>query len=462
MQNSDYDLVVIGSGPAGQKGAICAAKLRKKVAIVERKRAIGGVCVHTGTIPSKTLREAVLYLSGFRQRAFYGRGYALKDRIMMKDLVFRAEAVMAREIDVIKAQLRRNSVDVIEGDARFLDPHTISVSTEDNTQLLHGEHILVACGTRPAHNSDIPVDGKRIFDSDQVHCLEEIPRELIVVGAGIIGLEYASMFATVGTRVTLLDQRPTLLDFVDREIVENLCFQLRQLGTTFRLGEKVVSVGLDQEKDRVFARLESGKRVHGEALLYTIGRQANSDQLKIEAAGLVPDSRGRLEVNEHFQTPVPHIYAAGDVIGFPALASTSMEQGRLASCHMFGRPGKMPPNLIPYGIYTIPEISMVGQTEEQLTQQKTPYETGVARYVELAKAQMLGDEQGLLKLLFDPDNLRLLGVHALGDRAAEIVHIGQVVLTMGGSIEYFRDAVFNYPTLAEAYKVAALDGLNKL
>jgi NAD(P) transhydrogenase len=462
MDANEYDLIVIGSGPAGQKGAICAAKLRKKVALVERKKTIGGVCVHTGTIPSKTFREAVLYLSGFRQRAFYGRGYALKDRIAMADLVFRAEAVMAREIEVIKAQLRRNLINVVEGEARFLDPNTIEVADGDGSQLLRGKHVLVACGTRPAHSGEIPIDGKRIFDSDQVHCLEEIPRDLIVVGAGIIGLEYASMFAALGSKVTLLDQRPVLLDFVDREIVENLCFQLRQLGTVFRLGEKVVAVGFEEERDRVSATLESGKKVHGQALLYTIGRQANSDQLNIHAAGLEPDSRGKLAVNEHFQTTAAHIYAAGDVIGFPALASTSMEQGRLASCHMFGKPGKMPPTLIPYGIYTIPEISMVGQTEEQLTQQKVPYETGVARYVELAKAQMLGDDQGLLKLVFDPDSLKLLGVHAIGERAAEIVHIGQAVLTMGGTIEYFRDTVFNYPTLAEAYKVAALDGLNKL
>jgi NAD(P) transhydrogenase len=462
MDNNEYDVVVIGSGPAGQKGAICAAKLRKKVAVVERKKTIGGVCVHTGTIPSKTLREAVLYLSGFRQRAFYGRGYTLKDRIVMSDLIFRAEAVMAREIEVIKAQLRRNSVDVVEGDARFLDPNTVEVEDGNGSQLLRAKYILIACGTRPAHSADIPIDGRRIFDSDQVHCLEEIPRDLIVVGAGIIGLEYASMFAALGTKVTLLDQRPTLLDFADREIVENLCFQLRQLGTVFRLGEKVISVGFDQERDRVFAKLESGKNVHGQALLYTIGRQANSDMLNLEAAGLGAAGRGKLVVDDNFCTAVPHIYAAGDVIGFPALASTSMEQGRLASCHMFGKPGKMPPALIPYGIYTIPEISMVGHTEEQLTQQKVPYETGIARYVELAKAQMLGDEQGLLKLLFDPDSLKLLGVHVIGDRAAEIVHIGQAVLAMGASIEYFRDSVFNYPTLAEAYKVAALDGLNKL
>ena len=462
MEANEYDLVVIGSGPAGQKGAICAAKMRKKVAIIDRKKSVGGVCVHTGTIPSKTLREAVLYLSGFRQRTFYGRGYVLKDRIAMADLIFRAQAVMAREVEVIKSQLRRNYVTILEGDARFLDANTLEVKSDEGSQLVRGQHVLIACGTRPAHSADIPMDGHRIFDSDQVHCLEEIPRDLIVVGAGIIGLEYASMFAALGVKVTLLDQRPILLDFVDREIVESLCFQLRQLGTVFRLGEKVVSVGFDQEKDRVFAKLASGKNVHGQGLLYTIGRQANGDLLNLESAGLSSEGRGKLSVNEHFQTFVPHIYAAGDVIGFPALASTSMEQGRLASCHMFGKPGKMPPNLIPYGIYTIPEISMVGQTEEQLTKENINYEVGLARYAELAKGQMLGDDQGLLKLVFDPDSLKLLGVHAIGDRAAEIIHIGQVVLALGASIEYFRDAVFNYPTLAEAYKVAALDGLNKL
>jgi NAD(P) transhydrogenase len=380
----------------------------------------------------------------------------------MSDLIFRAESVMAREVEVIKSQLRRNYVTILDGDARFLDPNTLEIRNDEGAQLVRGQHILIACGTRPAHSADIPVDGKRIFDSDQVHCLEEIPRDLIVVGAGIIGLEYASMFATLGVKVTLLDQRPILLDFVDREIVESLCFQLRQLGTVFRLGEKVVSVGFDEERNRVFAKLASGKNVHGQGLLYTIGRQANGDLLNLESTGLSAESRGKLSVNEHFQTPVPHIYAAGDVIGFPALASTSMEQGRLASCHMFGKPGKMPPNLIPYGIYTIPEISMVGQTEEQLTKENINYEVGLARYAELAKGQMLGDDQGLLKLVFDPDTLKLLGVHAIGDQAAEIIHIGQVVLTLGANIEYFRDAVFNYPTLAEAYKVAALDGLNKL
>jgi len=343
-----------------------------------------------------------------------------------------------------------------------VDAHTVEIVSEDGKQEVCGEKILIACGTRPAHIDGIPVDGQRIFDSDQVHGLDEIPRELIVVGAGIIGLEYASMFTALGVKVTLLDQRPRLLDFVDREIIESLCYQLRQLGTVFRMGEKVVKVGFDDERDKVFAMLESGKKIRGQALLYTIGRKANSDRLKIEEAGLTADERGKLLVNENFQTVVPHIYAAGDVIGFPSLASTSMEQGRLASCHMFGKPSRLLPNLIPYGIYTIPEISMVGDTEEELTRSKTPYESGLARYSELAKGQMLGDDQGLLKILFDPDSLKLLGVHIIGERAAEIIHIGQAVLSMRATIEYFRDTVFNYPTLAEAYKVAALDGLNKL
>ena len=462
LEANRYDLIVIGSGPAGQKGAICAAKLGKKVAIIDRVRSVGGVCVHTGTIPSKTLREAVLYLTGFQQRTFYGRNYALKERISMQDLTFRAEAVMTREIEVIRAQLNRNGVTVFEGKASFVDPHTVEVERQSSSELLRGDYVLVACGTRPAHDPQIPIDGVRIFDSDQITQLEEIPREMIVVGAGVIGLEYASMLAALGVKVTLLDQRPTLLDFVDREIMENLQFQLRQLGVVFRLGEKVVSVAYVAERNRVVASLESGKVVHGGTLLYTVGRQGNSDTLNLAAAGLTTAERGRLKVNEFFQTEVEHIYAAGDVIGFPALASTSMEQGRLASCHMFGKPTCMVANLVPYGIYTIPEISTVGQNEEQLTAAKTPYEVGISRYQELAKGQMLGDVQGMLKLLFHPGTLQLLGVHAIGDRAAEIIHIGQAVLSHGGTIEYFRDAVFNYPTLAEAYKVAALDGLNRL
>jgi NAD(P) transhydrogenase len=462
MADSHFDLIVIGSGPAGQKGAICAAKLRKRVAVVDRTLMIGGVCVHTGTIPSKSVREAIFQLTGNAVRAFYGDNYRGKNDISVQDLSFRVRTIISRETEVIRAQLRRNGVQIFQGTAQFADPHTIEVQGDNDKTVLHGDHVLIACGTRPARNPDIPFDDKRIVDTDRISGMDGLPHELIVVGAGVVGLEYASFLAALGTEVTVIDQRPALLDFVDREIMEALAYHLRQMSTMFRLGEKVTRVGIDPQRDRVFAELESGKKVQADALLYAVGRQANGDQLRIEAAGLEPDPRGKIKVNEHYQTDVPHIYAAGDIIGFPALASTSMEQGRLASCHMFGTPGKMPSNLIPYGIYTIPEISMVGYTEEQLTQKKVPYEVGLARYAELAKGQMLGDEQGLLKLIFDPDSLKLLGVHVIGDRAAEIVHIGQTVLALDATIEYFRDAVFNYPTLAEAYKVAALDGLNKL
>ena len=461
MDPHAYDLVVIGSGPAGQKGAIAAAKLGKRVAIIDRRERIGGVCLHTGTIPSKTLREAILYLSGFGQRAFYGRDYTVKDEISVADLASRVQMVTSRELEVIRAQLKRNRVTAVDGTASFLDPHRLEVATFNGTALLTAEHVLIACGTRPAESPTVPVDGRRILNSDQLLTLDRLPREMVVVGAGVIGLEYASMMTALNIKVTIVEQRPTILDFVDREMVESLYYFMRQRGATFRLGEKVVSVELD-ERERVVANLESGKRVHGDALLYTVGRQANSDLLNLPAAGLSADGRGRIPVNEHFQTPVPHIYAGGDVIGFPSLASTSMEQGRLASCHMFGTYCESRREALPYGIYTIPEISMVGRTEQELTAERIPYEIGQARYEELAKGQMLGAEVGLLKILFDPRTHKILGVHAIGESAAEIIHIGQAVLALGGTIEYFRDTTFNYPTLAEAYKVAGLDGLNRL
>jgi NAD(P) transhydrogenase len=462
MSDQEFDLVVIGSGPAGQKGAIAAAKLRKRVAVIDRTLMMGGVCVHTGTIPSKSVREAIFQLTGLTVKAFYGNNYRGTREVSVQDLAFRVNAVIARETDVIRAQLKRNGITVIQGTAQFADAHTVEVQGESAKVTLTGANILIACGTRTAHNADIPFDGKRIIDTDQLVQLAGLPKELIVVGAGVVGLEYASFLAALGVEVTLIDQRPMILDFVDREIVDALSYHLRQLGTVFRLGEKVTRVGIDPQRDRVFAELESGKKILADGLVYAVGRQANGDQLRLEAAGVKMDSRGKVSVNFHFQTEVPHIYAAGDVIGFPALASTSMEQGRLASCHMFGLPCEAMPELFPYGIYTIPEISMVGQTEERLTAGKVPYEVGVAKYNELAKSMMLGDETGMLKLLFDRNTRKLLGVHALGQRATEIIHIGQAVLYYGGTIEYFRDTVFNYPTLAEAYKVAALDGLNKL
>jgi NAD(P) transhydrogenase len=456
-----YDLAVIGSGPAGQKAAISAAQLGKRVLVVDRPQMLGGVSVHTGTIPSKTLREAILYLTGFRERSFYGREYTVKEHISVRDLSFRVRTVVERETEVIRGQLRRAGITTLSGAARFIDPHTLDVDLVNGTALVRADYILIACGTRPAHSPTIPLDGQRTFDSDQLALVSMFPRDLIVVGGGVVGLEYASMFTALGINVTVIDQRPTLLDFVDREIIEALVFHMRQRGATFRLGEKVVSVTID-DRQRVTALLESGKSVHGDALLYTVGRQTNADRVNLPAAGLTSDPRGRISVNESYQTAVPHIYAAGDVIGFPALASTSMEQGRLAGCHMFGAVCPRTSEHLPYGIYTIPEISMIGQTEEQLTAAKIPYEVGVARYEELARAQMIGDDSGLLKLLFDPATLRLLGVHAIGERATEIIHIGQAVLALGATIAYFRDTVFNYPTLAEAYKVAAADGLRKI
>lgn len=460
--SQNFDLVVIGSGPAGQKAAVCAAKLRKRVAIIDRGRMIGGVCVHTGTIPSKTLREAILHFTGFTERTVYGRDSRIKENVTVQDLAFRVQTIVSRETEVIRAQLRRNDISIFEGAAAFVDPHSVEVDDGAGKTVLNGDHIMIACGTRPARSPNIPFDGNRIVDTDQFIGITSLPKEVIIVGAGVVGLEFCSFFAALGRRVTLIDQRPSILDFVDHEILEALTFHLRRLGAIFRLGEKVTSVGIDAGRGLVYAELESGKRVRGDGLVYAVGRQANGDQLHLEAAGLQADERGKIAVNQFFQTAVPHIYAAGDVIGFPALASTSMEQGRLASCHAFGAPMTHMAELFPYGIYTIPEISMVGHTEEKLTEAKIPYEIGIAKYTELAKSMMLGDEIGMLKLLFHRQSLKLLGVHAMGERATEIIHIGQAVISFGGTIEYFRDSVFNYPTLAEAYKVAALDGLNRL
>ncbi len=456
-----YDLIVIGSGPAGQKGAIAAAKLGKSVAIIDRKAMLGGVTLHGGTIPSKTLREAILYLSGMRQRAFYGKGYLVREKINQEDLVSRVSLVEEREMQVVRDQLNRNDIKMYFGDCHFVDEHTVAVAVGEEVQRVEGDNILIACGTRPARSAEIPFDGQTVIDVDQILDLQSSPRELIVVGAGVIGLEYASMFAAMDVEVTIVEKRPTILDFVDDEIIERLTYHLRNLNAVFRLGETVRSVEKD-EKGRVVALLESGKTIRGEALLYAVGRQTNADTLNLAAAGLEADERGRLSVNKHYQTALPHIYAAGDVIGFPALAATSMEQGRLAALHMMGEASESSPRLLPYGIYTIPEISMIGKTEQELTEMKQPYEFGGARFDELARGGILGVEIGYLKILFDPASLQVLGVHIIGETATELIHIGQAVIGLGGTMEYFRDTVFNYPTLAEAYKVAALDGLNKL
>jgi NAD(P) transhydrogenase len=464
-----YDMLVIGSGPAGQRAAIQAAKLNKRVAIVERKTVLGGVCINTGTIPSKTLREAVLYLSGYRLRGLYGESYAVKQNITMEDLLFRTDHVIRHEIDVTRHQLQRNRVDVFSAEASFVDPHTVRL-TDCDGQEPHGSRdvttarVVIATGTEVTREENIPFDGQRICCSDDIIRLQKLPRTLTVVGAGVIGLEYASIFATLGVRVTLIDKRHRMLPFVDAEIIETLAYHLRENRVTLRLGEEVSAMELitDQIGDRVKIHLASGKQVVTDAALYSVGRTGATSTLNLEAAGLASDDRGRMTVNEHFQTPVEHVYAVGDVIGFPSLASTSMEQGRLAACHAFNIKATSVPELFPYGIYAIPEISMVGRNEEELTEQGVPYEVGKAHYREIARGQIIGDTTGLLKLIFHLDTHELLGVHIIGEGASELVHIGQAVLAFGGSIEYFVNTVFNYPTLAECYKTAAFDGVNRL
>lgn len=456
-----YDLLVIGSGPAGQRGAIAAAKLGKHVALVERRPGnLGGVCLHTGTIPSKTMREAILYLSGFKHRAVYKDRYVQKRKITMDDLRRKLDQVIAREMQVIQEFFDRNQVDLFAGEAQFIDPHTVQVLRDGQTDRVMADKILVACGTKPARPNYIPFDGRTIFDSDELLQLDQIPRSMIVIGAGVIGIEYGLMFATLGVEVTIVDGRERLLDFCDREIVDALMFHARGLGIVFRLGEDVV--GIDRlRKGLAAVRLESGKRLIAETALFAAGRTGDTVSLNLPAAGLKSDERGRLWCDEMHRTWVPHIYGVGDVIGFPSLASASMEQGRRAVCAMFDRPYVAYKNL-PYGLYTIPEISMVGKTEQQLTTERVPYEIGVASFREIARGQISGDENGLLKLLFHRETKEVLGVHCIGDTATEIIHIGQAVMALNGTIEYFRDTVFNYPTMAEAYKVAAFNGLNKL
>jgi NAD(P) transhydrogenase len=457
----DYDLLVIGSGPAGQKAAIQAAKLGRRVALVERRRHLGGVSVNTGTIPSKTIREAVLYLTGFTQRGIYGQDYRVKDEIGVSDLAVRTRQVVERERAVVRDQLLRNHVALLEGAARFVDPHTVEIVGPGGARRqTDTERLVIATGSEPTRPKDVEIDGKTVFDSDGIVLqLERIPRTLIVVGAGVIGVEFASMFAALGTKVTIVDGRPEMLDFCDREIIEALRFHLRDLGVMFRFGETVTRV--EARESGALTTLESGKQIAAEALFYSAGRQGATADLALDLAGLEADSRGRIAVDPDYRTAVEHIYAVGDVIGFPSLASTSAEQGRLASAHACGVAVHAEHDL-PFGIYSIPEIGFVGKTELELTEGAVPYEVGVSYYRELARGQILGDTHGLVKLLVSSEDHRLLGVHALGANAADVVHVGQAVMGLGGTVDFLVDTVFNYPTLAEAYKVAALDALNKL
>ena len=464
----NYDLVCIGSGPAGQRAAVRAAKLGRRVALVERRRVVGGVCCDTGTIPSKTFREAVMSFAGPAAHPAAGGGFGSGQgpnggRPSAAELLSRVAAVVGRESTLVEHQLSRNDVDLLRGEARFVDPHTLAIASEQGTRLVSAAKMVIACGTCPTPPPGVAVDGETVITSDEVTQLKRIPKQMVVVGAGVIGIEYASMFAALGTEVTLIDRQRRPLEFLDAEIVDELIHQMRDRNVTFR-GEEVVE-RLDVEAGpprRAVLHLESGKRIATDLVLFSVGRIGATDGLNLPAAGLAADDRGRLKVDESFATAVPHLFAAGDVIGYPSLAATSSEQGRLAASHALGLPAKPLAKHFPYGIYAIPEVSMVGATERQLTEGKVPYEVGQARYREIARGQILGDDSGFFKMLFHRDDRTLLGVHAIGTGATELIHIGQAVLALGGGLDYFLDAIFNYPTLAECYKVAALDAANKL
>jgi NAD(P) transhydrogenase len=457
-----FDFIVIGSGPAGQKAAIQAAKLGKSVVIIERRAVIGGVSVHTGTIPSKTLREAVLYLTGWSQRGLYGYGYRLKPEVTIDDLMQRLHVTLAHEIEVMQNQLAHNGIEVIQGSASFKDAHRVQIDMHSGEiQEVSGDMILIATGTQPLRPEEIPFDDKTIIDSDGILQLKEIPKSMLVVGGGVIGVEYASIFSVLDLEVILVDSRSSLLKFLDREIINEFVYHLRERSVILRLGEKVTRMERDA-KGEVISTLESGKRLRTELVLFTAGRVGNTHALKLGNAGLAADEQGHLKVNARYQTQIPHIYAAGDVIGFPSLASTSMEQGRLAACYAFDHPTTSQPAHFPFGIYAIPEISTVGMTEEELTEKKIPYEIGTARLWETARGQIMGLQGGLLKILFKLEDQRVLGVHIIGEGATELIHIGQATLVLEGTLKYYLETVFNYPTLAEAYKVAALDAWNRL
>jgi len=459
---TSYDLLVIGSGPAGQKAAIQAAKLRKRAAIIEKEPVVGGASVNTGTLPSKTLKDAIYYLHGFKLRSFPNVSYSLQKTLTFRDLMARKDIVTKKELDVVTNQLERNDVEIIHGTGSFVDPHRIQVlQRTGRVETYQAPHIVIATGSRPRLGEGIPFNDVTICDSDSILSTDTIPRTMLVVGGGVIGCEYASMFAAFGIKVTLLERRTEVLRFVDQEIVQALIYQMRSSGVTLRLGEEIANVSLD-EHNRPVTTLKSGKTIVADMLLYAMGRLANTDELNLQAIGLPVDNLGQLKVNEFYQTAIPHIYAAGDVIGFPALASTSMEQGRLASRHAFQVPQSTLPKVMPYGIFTIPEISTVGKNEEELTAQGISYEVGRAFYREIARGQIFGDLDGLLKLIFHRDTLQLLGVHIIGEGATELIHIGQGVLTYSGTVDFFVHNVFNYPTLAECYRTAALDGINRL
>jgi NAD(P) transhydrogenase len=461
-----YDVVVIGTGPAGQKAAIQAAKLGKRAAAVERSSAVGGAQINTGTIPSKALREAAMHLTGRSKRGLFGESYRVKHGITISDLIAVSRQVINHELDTVRDAFDRNGIELVWGAAQFLEPNMIQVTRPDESERISADRFIIAVGTRPARPPHVPFDGRHVFCTDDILSLETLPRNLIVVGGGVIGCEYACIMATLGVRVTLIEGRGHVLGFLDQEITEAFHYHMRQAGITLRLGEKVESIEVQPsangQGDLVQATLESGKKIKAQTLLYAIGRQGVCGGLGLDRVGLTFDERERLKVDPKYRTCVEHVYAVGDVIGFPALASTAMEQGRLAACHAFGLETHSMPELFPYGIYSVPEISMVGKTEQALTEEGIPYEAGVAQYREIARGQLLGDDTGMLKLLIHQETRAILGVHAIGTGATELIHVGQAVMAFGGTVDYFVHNVFNFPTLAEAYKVAALNGVNKL
>lgn len=464
MAGYDFDLVCIGSGPAGQRAAIQAAKAGKKVAVVERQRFVGGVCVDRGTIPSKTFREAV-------RRVYSRPGLEVMDpfstsartRPTMQQLVGHVHRVIQREIAVVDDALGRNDVKVLHAQAEFVDPHTIRLDADGERRVVTTQKVLIAVGTQAGKPRGMEPDGRTLITSDDVLTLEELPQTMAVVGAGVIGIEYASMFAALGVRVTVIDARDRPLEFMDYEIIDELLHQLRKEDVTFRCGDAVEQVEIVETPRRQgLLRLASGKHLVADVILVSSGRQGASAALNLGAVGIEADERGRLQVDEDYRTSADNIWAAGDVIGFPALAAMSSEQGRLAACRMFDVDAEPIGSHYPIGIYAIPELSSVGATEEELTRRKVPYETGVARYKEISRGIILGDDSGMFKMLFHRDDGRLLGCHCIGSGATELIHVGQAVLGLGGGLDYFLKTVFNYPTLAECYKTAAFHAANKL
>ncbi len=458
-----FDLVVIGSGPAGEKGAVQAAYFGKKVALVEKGPAVGGACVHTGTLPSKTLREAALYVTGFQKRELYGMSLEIDREASLRQLMGRLKAVTELQVAQIGGNLDKHGVTTLKGNARFVNANEVVVE-QDGVEIarLSSQAFLIAVGSSPHRPPGVPFSDSDVEDSDTILDLDRIPTSLAVVGGGVIGCEYASMFGALGTKITIIESRDALMGFLDREISAALRASIERGGHEILFGDAVSSIQriLDGPLE---ITLCSGRILNVDKVLYSAGRAGNTSGLGLEAAEVACDPRGRIPVNEHFQTSQPHIYAAGDVVGAPALASVSMEQGRVGVCHAFGFDYKTKVSpIIPYGVYTIPEISMVGATEEELIKAGTRYASGRARYENNARGQIIGDRDGLLKLLFEVPSKKLLGVHIIGERATEMVHTAQMVMEFGGTIDVFINSVFNFPTLSETFKYAAYDGLGRM